>query len=187
MEVKDCKTRTSTASAELRTKRASSYANGAWAPGARRPTLLASNNVELPPRPRPVENAMQPIARTDEPPLTSDEIRVYRRLLLEDFSARRREVRELESRAFAPAGLAGQREVDESLGQAELAADIAVIDAEDRLEHDIDEALERIATGTFGRCEDCGRTIGRLRLELVPYARCCTACAQTREAVGYPT
>lgn len=41
------------------------------------------------------------------------------------------------------------------------------------------EALHRIDDGTFGRCEKCGHEIPRARLEAVPYARHCTACAQS--------
>jgi RNA polymerase-binding protein DksA len=38
-------------------------------------------------------------------------------------------------------------------------------------------ALERLDRGTFGLCEECGQTIGRERLEAIPYARHCIDCA----------
>ncbi len=47
--------------------------------------------------------------------------------------------------------------------------------------HTADEvvgALNRIAEGTFGRCERCGAEIGSDRLREVPYARHCAGCAQ---------
>src|SRR5262249_41549811 len=36
------------------------------------------------------------------------------------------------------------------------------------------EALRRLDTGTFGRCEHCGTTIPEERLEALPAARYCT-------------
>jgi RNA polymerase-binding transcription factor DksA len=40
----------------------------------------------------------------------------------------------------------------------------------------VDHALERIDTGTFGICEECGGPIGAPRLEVVPYATTCVRC-----------
>ncbi len=42
---------------------------------------------------------------------------------------------------------------------------------------DIDTAEARLAAGTYGTCERCGRPIGRPRLEVRPTARLCIACA----------
>ncbi len=46
---------------------------------------------------------------------------------------------------------------------------------------EIGEALERIKDGTFGRCEECEGAIPRARLDALPYARLCIACARKRE------
>ncbi|MGY2128414.1 TraR/DksA family transcriptional regulator [Blastococcus sp. SYSU DS0617] len=40
----------------------------------------------------------------------------------------------------------------------------------------IDQALERIAAGTYGSCVHCGAGIPEERLELRPYAGSCVAC-----------
>ncbi|RMH58155.1 MAG: TraR/DksA family transcriptional regulator [Bacteroidetes bacterium] len=40
------------------------------------------------------------------------------------------------------------------------------------------QALERIADGTYGQCIRCGRPIPRGRLEVMPEARVCIACAR---------
>ena len=42
-------------------------------------------------------------------------------------------------------------------------------------------ARERIATGTYGLCADCGEPISARRLEAQPTARCCLACQARRE------
>ncbi|MGA8297004.1 MAG: TraR/DksA C4-type zinc finger protein [Acidimicrobiales bacterium] len=41
---------------------------------------------------------------------------------------------------------------------------------------EIDAALEKIATGKYGICENCGQLIAKARLEALPYARLCIAC-----------
>ena len=42
--------------------------------------------------------------------------------------------------------------------------------------HEIDAALERIASGSYGRCLHCGEAIPIERLEFRPYADRCVAC-----------
>jgi DnaK suppressor protein len=49
---------------------------------------------------------------------------------------------------------------------------------EEQLLVEVREALARLETGTFGRCERCGRAITRVRLDAVPYARHCIHCAR---------
>jgi RNA polymerase-binding transcription factor DksA len=41
---------------------------------------------------------------------------------------------------------------------------------------EIDAALGRLESGTYGRCERCGRPIMPARLEARPTARTCVAC-----------
>lgn len=41
---------------------------------------------------------------------------------------------------------------------------------------DIDDALRRVAEGTYGICERCGARISKARLEIVPHARLCMKC-----------
>ena len=45
----------------------------------------------------------------------------------------------------------------------------------------IDNALLRIKTDTFGRCLKCGEAIPDERLQLVPYAKYCVECAEIAE------
>ena len=46
---------------------------------------------------------------------------------------------------------------------------------------EIGDALERIGQGAFGKCEECQSLIPRARLEGLPYARLCVACARKQE------
>jgi RNA polymerase-binding transcription factor DksA len=45
---------------------------------------------------------------------------------------------------------------------------------------DVDDALAKIDAGTYGICERCGKPIGDARLEAMPAARLCIACASAR-------
>jgi len=48
----------------------------------------------------------------------------------------------------------------------------------------IDEAIERINTGDYGECLECGEDIPEKRLELVPYAKYCVRCKERLEKEG---
>ena len=43
---------------------------------------------------------------------------------------------------------------------------------------DVDEALERIKKGTYGKCVNCGKEIRVKRLEIVPEAKLCSVCGR---------
>jgi DnaK suppressor protein len=45
----------------------------------------------------------------------------------------------------------------------------------------IEAALERIADGSYGRCEACGKSIPKARLDAIPYAALCVKCASQQE------
>lgn len=44
----------------------------------------------------------------------------------------------------------------------------------------VEHALERMEEGSYGICEICGERIPTARLEALPYATLCVACAQRR-------
>jgi DnaK suppressor protein len=43
------------------------------------------------------------------------------------------------------------------------------------------EALDRMEKGKFGQCVECGEPISKPRLQAIPYARHCIACARKLE------
>ena len=45
----------------------------------------------------------------------------------------------------------------------------------------IDEALEKIRSKTYGKCENCGKKIERERLKIMPYAKLCISCKEIEE------
>jgi RNA polymerase-binding transcription factor DksA len=54
----------------------------------------------------------------------------------------------------------------------------ALLENEQYLQNEVGAALERIEKGTFGLCENCGRSIVHARLEAIPYTRFCVLCAK---------
>lgn len=52
--------------------------------------------------------------------------------------------------------------------------------AEDRI-HLVEDAMQRIADGTYGRCLDCGCKIPLERLKIIPYAKYCVPCEENHE------
>jgi len=56
--------------------------------------------------------------------------------------------------------------------------DLSLLEKKDQILDEINDALERIEQGTFGRCEECGQEIPRERLQALPYARYCLRDAQ---------
>jgi DnaK suppressor protein len=45
----------------------------------------------------------------------------------------------------------------------------------------INEALDRMARGTYGQCAECGESISKPRLQAIPYTRHCIRCARKLE------
>lgn len=45
----------------------------------------------------------------------------------------------------------------------------------------IEHALDRIRSRTYGTCEDCGGVIAKKRLEAIPFASLCIRCAEKQE------
>lgn len=75
-----------------------------------------------------------------------------------------------------------------SLHMADVATDnfdrefaLSLFSNEQDIMYEIDEALERIANGTYGNCELCEKPIAEKRLMALPYARNCTPCQEKEE------
>lgn len=71
------------------------------------------------------------------------------------------------------------------VAQAGIVADVQVLDTESALLANIDNALARLGEGSYGACEHCGKSIAAERLQALPFATMCTACA-TAEEVASP-
>jgi DnaK suppressor protein len=70
----------------------------------------------------------------------------------------------------------GTTEAVERLNKVGTANSIAVTLA------DVERALEKIVDGTYGICDSCGEPVGDERLEAIPWATLCIACARARSS-----
>ncbi len=58
---------------------------------------------------------------------------------------------------------------------------VSMSDNDRQLLNLIDEALERIEEGSYGRCVRCGEVLPEKRLDAVPWARHCVRCQDLQE------
>jgi len=80
--------------------------------------------------------------------------------------------------------------VDERLGdptdratrEAQTTLQAHLRESDTRLLRAIEEALARIAQGTFGVCDICERPIAEARLRVVPWTHLCRDCKEQRRA-----
>jgi DnaK suppressor protein len=104
------------------------------------------------------------------------------RTILED---RRREIqsevqtRMKDVRADGLTGVVDDVETSESDIQDEI--EFALIQMKAETLHRINEALERLEEGTYGRCFECGDEIEPRRLRALPFAVRCKDCEEARE------
>jgi DnaK suppressor protein len=108
------------------------------------------------------------------------------RTILED---RRREIQsEVQSRMKDVRADTGQAGVvdDVETSEADIQDEIefALIQMKAETLHRINEALERLEEGTYGRCFECGEEIEPRRLRALPFAVRCKDCEEAREVAA---
>lgn len=116
---------------------------------------------------------------------TQDDLDRFESLLLE-----RRRVLMSDLRTLEDADASGASETSAlsshlaDLGSDREASDISLgrRESESTEIQEIDEAMERIREGSFGRCESCEKPIAKERLEAIPYARLCLPCKKEEES-----
>lgn len=83
--------------------------------------------------------------------------------------------------ALAPTGDPDNQQSDESVEDSAFDRDREVLRVEEELVDEVRDALERVAAGPYGICENCERPIEKERLALVPQAATCAECARREE------
>jgi len=63
---------------------------------------------------------------------------------------------------------------------------LSLIENEQETLDQIHDALARLDAGTYGRCEECEGSIGKPRLQALPYTRHCIECARKLETRSAP-
>lgn len=62
--------------------------------------------------------------------------------------------------------------------------DFALVEMQAQTLVRIDEALQRLDTGTYGTCAECGQEITEARLKAVPFAVRCLECQEREESAA---
>ena len=76
---------------------------------------------------------------------------------------------------------AGDDQADSGSSALEREHELTLVNnTRDLLEQTV-HALDRLAAGTFGACESCGKAIGKARLQAFPRAVLCVVCKQREE------
>src|ERR1700749_1459052 len=99
----------------------------------------------------------------------------WRALLEARWQTHVQEVTEL-SLAYHVAAAAVSDDIGDGAGQPEIAALLGRATAARRKLADVEEALGRLAAGTFGSCEQCGSAIPAGLLSAAPETRYCPRC-----------
>lgn len=110
----------------------------------------------------------------------SDDIRTHLRRLRDEAAAEVRALDEDLRRLFEASrssNLDDEHDPEGSTVAYERAQLTAILEATRQRRADLDEALARLETGTYGRCERCGRPVPAERLAVRPAARTCVSCA----------
>lgn len=71
-------------------------------------------------------------------------------------------------------------EVEFAIRSAQQDLNAATVELRSRTLREVENALKRVAGGTFGSCEACGDEISANRLKAIPWARYCLTCQELR-------
>jgi DnaK suppressor protein len=70
---------------------------------------------------------------------------------------------------------------DIAVDNSDRECELSLLESKEKTVRQLEDALDRIELGTYGRCEDCGERISKARLAAVPHATRCIKCASRIE------
>ena len=174
------KAKSPTVARSTRPKKIAEETQVAEAPKGRR----GGTATKTPPKAAPAA-VVNKVETANFPPKTLEKLR---RLLEEERETYVRQARDLaaEAEALATEREPGDTQFDEESGEGdtlnvERERDLALSASANQAVEEIDRALRRMDTGSFGICERCGKKIGVARLEALPFAALCIECKSREE------
>ncbi len=126
-----------------------------------------------------------------EHPLSKDQVKQFRELLIEERAKVADEIKSIardasknprEASGDLSAYTVHMADMSSDTYERELAMNIA--SSEQQVLYQIDEALKRVDEGTYGTCQQCDRPIALSRLKAVPYTSLCINCQRDKEQKG---
>ncbi|NMR20599.1 TraR/DksA family transcriptional regulator [Cellulomonas fimi] len=123
--------------------------------------------------------------REGESPWTVEEVREIAAELTDEVERLRTEVSaadaELSELLRNSGDGAGDDQADSGSSALEREQELTLVNNTRDLLEQANRSLARIAAGTFGTCESCGKAIGKARVQAFPRATLCVACKQREE------
>ena len=123
--------------------------------------------------------------RPGEDPWTAGELTEVTDTLTAEVAGLRAEISQAEAgiadRLRDSVGDAGDDQADLGAKTFEREHELALTQNARALLMQNEQALARIAEGTYGTCESCGEPIGKARLQAFPRATLCVTCKQREE------
>lgn len=93
-----------------------------------------------------------------------------------------RQIAELEARQTGAENSEGYDDEGEpETATYERERDLSLLENTRDLLDNVDRALDKMAKGTYGICESCGKSIEAARLRALPYATLCISCKREEE------
>ncbi len=114
--------------------------------------------------------------------LTSEDLAALRDNLHEQRLFRQEQLRQFAADSAFPADEPHGVGEDEVRGPGQIEVRVKLAASARMVLADVEAALTRMDTGTYGICHLCRRPVQRDRLLIVPQARYCARCQQVREA-----
>jgi RNA polymerase-binding transcription factor DksA len=119
--------------------------------------------------------------------MKKNEMRPYKKILLELRARLRGDVSTLANAALSSGSSTGELSnlpshlADMGSDTYEQDNTLRLMDNEEEVLEQIEGALERIAQGVYGSCEECEGRIPKMRLNALPYTPYCVKCASKLE------
>lgn len=106
---------------------------------------------------------------------------VFRKILLDHKQALLEKVKTnvTTSKEDAPSEVRDSADIASDYYERELAWGLS--ETERMRLQEVEDALERIEAGTYGKCDRCGNQIAAPRLEALPFAKLCVECQAKEE------
>ena len=147
-----------------------------------RPNKTIKKGVGL----KPIKSAPAPLVISEGAEnWTATEMKAMRSELTKDLTRLRAELAEVESGMedlIAAAGMgAGDDQADAGTKTFEREHEMSLVYNARDMVIQTERALERIENKSYGRCEECGNSIGKARLQVFPRATLCMSCKQKEE------
>ena len=135
---------------------------------------------------KPIKSAPAPLVISEGAEnWTATEMKAMRTELSKDLTRLRAELAEVESGMedlIAAAGMgAGDDQADAGTKTFEREHEMSLVYNARDMVIQTERALERIENRSYGRCEECGNSIGKARLQVFPRATLCMSCKQKEE------